>query len=841
MWSRISNALKSKQDDEEDDWDKSGSPPVLNGVYEQHPNLSIFHNDEEEEPISGDILPASPSNGIREMLKRVSKSPWNEDARNDSTLSLPANLKNNLILNGSDSPPPPQDVTTRESHASPRVPETPIENRYGSIRPILRDRNAPGTGQSVRFFSRDSYKVITPDTSTLSEIDRTSVYNLLQQASEDGAAGSTPQHAVAFSPNDVSSLPKPFPATPGECSKRLASFAIPTSDHSNIFDVSQGVDFPTMSMVTETRLRDSAVEIEDSPEAIHADLVQRSSTPFKQNETGSFVSANSGPSMNRSNSLSFAQSVFHSAQEGPSADSEKSQSFKTAEEKSERPTCTPDMGPFKRSRATSDDLLQPMRDSGTNSPEGEVDHRAEALVVYKQPEPDSFSTNVEAFYSAQLGIPCTAPPSTPARKSSREEDLILSLKTQLALQQEMCSHYEIDLKARDELVEVLTTRLSQADKDAEKRKKALSQWKKKVLELEKACRHLEEEVEHSREESFERSVMDEASGEALRQLHRQINRLEMEKAETEKREMNAKDEIAVLKQEAAVKDSRIQRLSDDLAAKEQGETIHPQIRSPTHEDGSGEERSQLIARIDELEAEIAQVKKERLEAARKDEQLVLLQNELEAQWQNTEEMNDKIHALTREKEALQVGVEALEERISGMEMDWSQTENRKMELENEVQEAWNARDEMESEKQHVRSEVVSVIVFHTNIARSSRRNFMLSVSMLMNLLEHYRSVRTACKIWRGSVNMLSILSSALRIIFKSAIAIPKRLSSAWPFARRRLSIYRMKFPTSSVNAAALSMNRRGPLMTSRYARSKPGQRWRKWCRRRPRPRQLSRP
>src|SRR6266550_3961646 len=40
-----------------------------------------------------------------------------------------------------------------------------LDLRHGSVRSILRDPNTPGTGQNVRFFSRDAYKTISPDTS----------------------------------------------------------------------------------------------------------------------------------------------------------------------------------------------------------------------------------------------------------------------------------------------------------------------------------------------------------------------------------------------------------------------------------------------------------------------------------------------------------------------------------------------------------------------------------------------------------------------------------------------------------------------------------------------------
>jgi hypothetical protein len=60
-------------------------------------------------------------------------------------------------------------------------------------------------------------------------------------------------------------------------------------------------------------------------------------------------------------------------------------------------------------------------------------------------------------------------------------------------------------------------------------------------------RSMEEEVERSRETSMERSVMDEASGEALRMLHRQIGKLEREKGEWEKKEGKTQEDLQVLK------------------------------------------------------------------------------------------------------------------------------------------------------------------------------------------------------------------------------------------------------------------------------------------------------
>ena len=168
--------------------------------------------------------------------------------------------------------------------------------------------------------------------------------------------------------------------------------------------------------------------------------------------------------------------------------------------------------------------------------------------------PDPFRINATTYYTHQT--PPTPPPGAHSRTVSREEDIIWSLRTQLALQRELCAQFEIDLGARDELVEALTLRLEASEKENDKRKSVVRSWKKKAADLEKMCRHLEEEVDNSRQESMERSIMDEASGEALRQLHRQISQLEREKTETDAERdslaqtvKHSDDEIAKLKEE----------------------------------------------------------------------------------------------------------------------------------------------------------------------------------------------------------------------------------------------------------------------------------------------------
>ena len=90
MWSKVSSALKLRTNalgqagDDEPQSSRTGE--VLASVYEQHPNLSVFH-EPPEVPFPSPSPPASPSiHGRRSMFKRISKQvPPN----NDSTEALP--------------------------------------------------------------------------------------------------------------------------------------------------------------------------------------------------------------------------------------------------------------------------------------------------------------------------------------------------------------------------------------------------------------------------------------------------------------------------------------------------------------------------------------------------------------------------------------------------------------------------------------------------------------------------------------------------------------------------------------------------------------------------------
>jgi len=281
-------------------------------------------------------------------------------------------------------------------------------------------------------------------------------------------------------------------------------------------------------------------------------------------------------------------------------------------------------------------------------------------------------------------MPPTPPHMTHARTASREEDLIWSLRTQLALQQELNVQYEVDLSARNELVSSLTSKLELADKDKTQRNSVLRTWKKKVQEMEKACRQLEDECERNKQESFERSVMDHASGEALRELHRVISRLEREKADGEKlaqeRVQKLADELKRREEsERRLKEGIIdaKELMEIMGSREEGE--EERQRQRTVSVLWNQEREELICKVEELEKKNLALTSEPSESEKMVQRYAVLQAELEAQWKNTETMG-------LENTELKKCRNDLHQKVTDLEGDWNESENRRLQLEAEIEE-----------------------------------------------------------------------------------------------------------------------------------------------------------
>jgi hypothetical protein len=631
--------------------------------------------------------------------------------------------------------------SVRGSTDTARRPETPLDGRHGSIRSILRDRNTPATGQSVRFFSRDAYRVMTPDGSATSEQTESPLPDNLRvnEANPQAAlspSGSRVRHRARaqdlFLPAQSTSS---SPESPDTVASSLGSMMpLPPPEFTSIFDMSQR-DLPPISANTATPLLDDAVEIFETDQSMEDDTQQvsrqllpassptitRTLKPREDNQTlYHSMETSKAPMHDRSHSFSFGQTVFHAMPKAPGL-------FGIA------PTAEPSPG---RSRAVSESMYHTLS-RATKSPESDInDLSPAAVVLYSTPsadrasslspppiEPDPFRANATTFYTPGTLLPPSPPAALPghARKPSQEEDTIWCLRTQLALQQELCAQYEVDLGARDALVSALNQRVDTVEKENDKRRGVVRGWKKKVQELERLCRNLEEEVDRSREESVERSIMDEASGEALRQLHRQIAGLEREKGELVRNSLivldpparikQLEEEVGTLREEIRQRDEIEHDLQEDLrTAQEQVELLNTvgaiddesrianiAVVSEEHE------RHRLAEEEWDEERKALRVEAEYAVKAltQKTDELAVLRDELEAQWKNTEQSGESVAQLKEERNVLQSEVVALEARIESMELEWNDADNRRSEAENALQEACVEKDMLEREKVQV--------------------------------------------------------------------------------------------------------------------------------------------
>ena len=678
-------------------------------------------------------------------------------------------------------------------------PSTPniIDAKFGSARSILRQPNTPGTGQNVRFFSRDAYKVISPNQSV--EVEQQALAGMLASADTEfpptasslraevipteiprAASKSRPTVAEVFSPLreqeatqhaspnasfDLKELDLPgFPPGLG------IELEIPPFDSS--------LDFENSGPVSSTPYRDVKGKGKEKQATTTETLpVAEESVFHSQAEPTRLPTV----SHDRSNSFSFGQTMFFSidnssqgedSNRSSAASVDRSLSSISESPASTRATDSPASfsSTKSRSRALSDTVFQSIIRSASristntnsthNTPESDInDESSTDLVVYSRPtpEPDPFRADANTYYTPQTMIPVTPPRSQNdtvatvghVRKTSKEESLIYSLQAQLTVQSELVGQYETDLRARDELVEILGKKLSSLEKEETKRRGALRAWKKKVAELEKVCRYLEEEVEGSRQESMERSVMDEASGEALRMLHRQIAQLEREKTDWMRKEEVLREEVDKLEGEVNEKNEEVGKLRDTLCSRDERERelkdgireareqmemmgnvsvglideeelkkisqIQRDLPPAGGEDHHGltaaeweEQRAELILTIENLQGEKTTLQLEVQGLAQqlneRDDEYNILKSELEAQWSLTEQNSVKTEALENEvrqleleKETMKGIVEELEERLNSMEAEWNACEDRKAELENETQELWATNQELDNE------------------------------------------------------------------------------------------------------------------------------------------------
>ncbi|KAG6861812.1 hypothetical protein C0995_011693 [Termitomyces sp. Mi166 len=854
MWAKLTSVLKPRAAQDDHDPSLSSPPQPADGgmskVFEQHSDLSVSNN--KLERISSPSPPPSPTrSNRRSMFKRLSRAPFKDDSDsvqapspsvgqtktkglfgngNNSQASLSKltaefsisspgrkssfdTLRPSIDLDarqnatvgaGTSQRRPSLDILRSNEDASPEAsPMTP--SGFGSVRSILRDPKTPGTGQNVRFFSRDAYKVISPNQSTETEFqsiipsslepspsaasqeplfDRrfmpSGTFPVTRASTNDKAV--RPSVAEVFSPMSSSDTPPPKEQVQFFESTNLMSpipppnfndldidlpkvppglgFDVPEPSLDNVIDASvtddnhsnHDEDLKPSGVATSTPIRDKGKGrvIDAAPNSVQVpDPASVDENIFHSQDKSTQIR----PGLHdHSNSFSFGQTVFHSINAaspvaGVSSDSSAPDLKASLFDKDS--TDLSALTSQSQNCVLNDTVFQSMMESPAKAPEADIND--EYLVVYSNPEPpDPFRANATTYYTPQTMIPVTPPQGAPkhVRKTSKEENIIFSLQTQLALQTELCQQYENDLRSRDELVEILGKKLGDVEKEDLKRRSVLKTWKKKVQELERTCRYLEEEVEGSRQSSMERSIMDEASGEALRMLHRQISVLEKEKDEWVRKEEILREEIGTLEGIVKERNEDVEKLQDSLRSrdesdresqggirevKEQTEHVGDVTRALIDEELEKfmvetqlkdeeereryrsaeseweEEKTAIVGKLQYLEAEKSNLEadlgntKLRLEA--RDEEYRVLKAELDAQWERTEktseevaELKEKIATLEEERGALNRDIEEFRHKMATMETEANGNEAKKAELEVQLQKVWGHKEELEREK-----------------------------------------------------------------------------------------------------------------------------------------------
>ncbi|KAF9649719.1 hypothetical protein BDM02DRAFT_1769060 [Thelephora ganbajun] len=466
MWNKLSGAFGRSRSSIEQENVETTRIDVMSSVYEQHPNLSVFHSDDQLTPLpsSSANLPQSISRKSKTLFRRTSNDFDAENERPSSPFNLPGFPKKDGLP------------------STPRTAEEKV-GRYNSLRSILREKNTPGTGQSVRFFSRDAYKVITPNSSAQSsELDDPSFFARLQLAGKNTAPARSdttrPSAREIFSnpTNEPASLSPIDPSKTHDINSLM--MPIPPPNLSNIFDLSQEQQLPTILQGEHPTLQDGAVEIQDESSSIvipspGAELLLQASpfppelsnsTPKRPGDETNFFSPMdelNSPSSPLDKPFTFGRPVFRPLPSFPTetplplTPTEPSRTSSiTSDKRSSKSSESASLSKPTRSRAISDTVFQAMIRSASVSsskesvPESDINDKLTPDVSFDKPEPDPFSIDATTYYTPGTMMPPTPPQPTHARTASREEDLIWSLRTQLALQQELNVQYEVDLSAR---------------------------------------------------------------------------------------------------------------------------------------------------------------------------------------------------------------------------------------------------------------------------------------------------------------------------------------------------------------------------------------------------------
>ncbi|KAF7338621.1 hypothetical protein MVEN_02088400 [Mycena venus] len=753
MWTKFSSALKSKQAQDGEVLEQrtealagpSSSPSKRKGVLKLHrddgslrlnsplklPSIpkkvkSTFslHVNTSQLTLTPEPLPSSSSS--RDLARRSS-----QDLLSTSTAPRPKAARRssfNILLTRRPSldllrspPETPRSPPRREEPSDANPTRNRAATFEGSVRSILKEPNTPGTVKSVRFFARDAEDATPPHVAERQPVISRSTppeqvfMDRLQQSGSPST--SMPRCASSFRSNRPSvadifaPLTDPSVQPPDLLANLFQELDVPNS---NLPAALTSTPYRNGNKGSNGPSRDDTV-----PETTTKTLRKAKRPPHPPS------------SHDRSASFSFGQTVFYSAA-NESESNRSSSGHSSLISDSDSNISSSSSQSVSRTRAFSDTAFMSMlRGSSPKAAETTAGESPDLAAKEENaaPDPDPFSANATTYYTPQTMINMTPPGSQSrsrhVRKASKEESLIFSLQTQLDMQTGLCGQFEADLRARDELVEALRKKLVEAEEEDAKKRKFLRTWKKKVDELEKTCRFLEDEVEGSRQESMERSIMDEASSEALRMLHRQIADLERERDAWKRTEVVLREELRRLEMLAGERRSEAERLRDSLGSLSEKQTQERMAEDALKSavvalERSGREekqRHQVVEMAWQVEKEDLQsnnaelyeellVSKQRLSA--RDDEITELKAELDEACNRADRMARSIEtteagkcALAMERDSLKLQVVKLQEKRVRAEV----AEQKALDLEDDLQGLWDAKGSLEKERDQLKEQL----------------------------------------------------------------------------------------------------------------------------------------
>ncbi|KAJ7702408.1 hypothetical protein B0H17DRAFT_1327334 [Mycena rosella] len=769
MWTKLSHALKSKQ--AQDGGHEQPAEPLAGPSTSPSKSTlgrKVFHRDDGSLRLNSPLkLPSIQKvkstfnlngNGSQltltpDTLLEPAKDLSRRASKDDLSASRPKATRRssfNILITRRPSidalrspPETPRSVSPNSSHTRNRA-----ATFGGSVRSILREPNtptaAPATGKSVRFFGND---VPTPGQSLehLPVISRstppeeTFLQHLQRSDSGTSYASSAmprfasryrrPSVAEVFSPLG-SSTDSPHPEQAPQLANFFEQLGVPA-----IPSLNAGLHVPNSDLpdaLSSTPLRD--VSNGGRETGSKESLAQAADISLRgQDKPPRLPSI----SHDRSTSFSFGQTVFysmdHSDSKRPSSAkssliSNADSSITSASSSTSSTSSSPSIG---RHRSLSDGVLRSMmRGSSAQVAEETSSASSFSFIDKCDPvvsQPDPFSANANTYYTPQTMIPTTPPQNTPrhVRRASKEESIIFSLKTQLDLQNELCGQFEADLRARDELVEVLGTRLAEAEEEDAKKRKFLRAWKKRVSELERTCRFLEDEVEGSRQDSMERSVMDEASSEALQMLHRQISGLEREREGLRRTEAVLREEVGRLErlagesrsEAASLRESLSSRSESEKEGKQKGDEQAAEVEEEKRRHAELEmawqaEKEDMIFAMDNIKLNniglVADLDDFKHQLRARDDEIAALKAEVSGANSRAERASGLLAvaeagkcALAMERDSLKLQVVKLQEKTAKC----NDAERKVFELEDDLQGLWDIRESLEKEREQLQAQI----------------------------------------------------------------------------------------------------------------------------------------